>query len=982
MTVGQRWLSRLRLRHKLSLSLSIAALLPVLVVWWVAGRVVLDNLDRGIRDDAKRQLWVGLDMVVRTVQSVGEDAAQMAAATELATAMVVPDDPSLAEDTRAERIGAIRRFLDRMHPYLPSSLVQLFDANGRAVAETIVGHVGDRFDGLRIKPGSEAVRAGLSAKGQLTFETAGGVVVVRAEVPIVDASYRLRGVMVVSVPLDRAFAASMKGALGTDVLFFAGSGEALSRAASTFIGADGKPVADIALPPVVAQRVASGESVLVTDEFVNRSYTVALTALDDLDHKQVGVLAVAVDRAPLSSAQKVATRSLVLGAIAAVALALLLSAFLSRRLTRSISVLHRGARAVARGELEYDFSATSGDEIGDLSTAFANMTGALKENRERLAARMNEIIALHDAARAVSSVIDLDEVLRQIVESVARVLDVRLCALWLVESQIDSERRLSDSDDSPIASGDTLDVLDEWLASRLHLRLGAASVKPVDMGATMHGIESAEIVAPLERIARKVALSHELLRVDDVGDGSSTQKVALSAGVTGSLLATPLLRARNVVGVLVVGRTQEVIRFSDADTDLLSTFADQAASAVANARLYEEVRAFNEELERKVRDRTTELTMANTELEKTLSELRETQAQLVSSERMAGLGLLVASVAHEINSPSAAIAGSVDALSENAARLIENAHALATLGLDGELHRGFTDYVDQVAPQLAARPLGAAAAVRRAARALRGRLQAHGIAVAEAKRAAGLLAELGTGEDIIQRYLMIVGSGAKDDVDERSSVLVGYLLEHVFMHKNTLTIRNAIRRIQRIVGSLKRFSRLDQEAAMAHADVHNGIDDTLLILDYVLRDIKVTRQYGNVPHVPAYVDELNQVWTNLIHNAIQAMEGKGHITIETAVADGGVCVRIIDDGPGVPADVLPKIFEPFFTTKAKGEGTGLGLGIVRQIIDKHDGRVSCDSRPGHTCFRVWLPLERAGHSDVLVADSDAPAGDAAQEAVT
>ena len=109
--------------------------------------------------------------------------------------------------------------------------------------------------------------------------------------------------------------------------------------------------------------------------------------------------------------------------------------------------------------------------------------------------------------------------------------------------------------------------------------------------------------------------------------------------MTGSLLASPLLRGQQVVGVIVVGRTRNGARFSDADSDLLTTFADQAASAVANARLYEAVRAFNEELEEKVRLRTVELTRANAELEKALHELRETQAQLISSERLAGLGL-------------------------------------------------------------------------------------------------------------------------------------------------------------------------------------------------------------------------------------------------------------------------------------------------------------------------------------------------------
>jgi signal transduction histidine kinase len=116
--------------------------------------------------------------------------------------------------------------------------------------------------------------------------------------------------------------------------------------------------------------------------------------------------------------------------------------------------------------------------------------------------------------------------------------------------------------------------------------------------------------------------------------------------------------------------------------------------------------------------------------------------------------------------------------------------------------------------------------------------------------------------------------------------------------------------------------------------------------------------------VPIFVDELNQVWTNLIQNAVQALGGKGTITIETEAAsrartgghEDGVAVRVIDDGPGIAPDIRDRIFEPFFTTKPKGEGTGLGLGIVSTIIAKHGGELECTSEPGATAFEVWLPV--------------------------
>jgi signal transduction histidine kinase len=187
--------------------------------------------------------------------------------------------------------------------------------------------------------------------------------------------------------------------------------------------------------------------------------------------------------------------------------------------------------------------------------------------------------------------------------------------------------------------------------------------------------------------------------------------------------------------------------------------------------------------------------------------------------------------------------------------------------------------------------------------------------------------------------------------------LVGYLEQYAYLFRNTYAIRTAIRRITRIVGALKGYSHLDQ-AKVAPADLHEGIENTLVILHSELKyGITVTRKYAELPAVPVYVDELNQVWTNLIHNAVQALGGQGEIVIETGVEDGCVAVAVEDNGPGIPPELKERIFEPFFTTKAKGEGTGLGLGIVRQIVDKHGGQIDVESRPGRTRFTVKIPIE-------------------------
>jgi len=258
--------------------------------------------------------------------------------------------------------------------------------------------------------------------------------------------------------------------------------------------------------------------------------------------------------------------------------------------------------------------------------------------------------------------------------------------------------------------------------------------------------------------------------------------------------------------------------------------------------------------------------------------------------------------------------------------------------------------LEALAPTLAERPLSTSLASRKIAREIGTAFEGAGIANAQAM--ATDLADLGATLEDAEQLVAVVGQVSADDLRR----VVAALTDHVYLHRTASTVRHAVGQIQRIVGALKSYSHLDQQATRSEADLHEGLETTLALLHHTLRDIVVKRHYGNLPRVPVYVDELNQVWTNLISNAQQALGGKGTITIETDADDDTVTVRVIDDGPGVPADVLPRIFEPFFTTKAKGEGTGLGLGIARQIVDKHGGAMRCTSEPGHTVFEVRLPL--------------------------
>jgi signal transduction histidine kinase len=156
------------------------------------------------------------------------------------------------------------------------------------------------------------------------------------------------------------------------------------------------------------------------------------------------------------------------------------------------------------------------------------------------------------------------------------------------------------------------------------------------------------------------------------------------------------------------------------------------------------------------------------------------------------------------------------------------------------------------------------------------------------------------------------------------------------------------------------------KAAMEEIDVHKGIESTLKILSHRLKGgINVVREYDpNLPRICAFGGELNQVWTNLLSNAVEAMQGKGEIRVRSSRELDGVLIEIRDNGPGIPPEVQSHIFEPFFTTKGVGEGTGLGLDTVCRIIRNHHGEIRVTSKPGDTRFQVYLPINQPEASAV------------------
>jgi len=345
----------------------------------------------------------------------------------------------------------------------------------------------------------------------------------------------------------------------------------------------------------------------------------------------------------------------------------------------------------------------------------------------------------------------------------------------------------------------------------------------------------------------------------------------------------------------------------------------------------------------------TEPTAAAALVRKMAGHLRATQSMLQQREKLASLGTLAAGLAHELNNPAAAVRRSASLLQEAFIELGHAAQALADVELDARGRAAVAVLREQreaiVAAPAALDPLEQSDLAAQ----LEEYLDERG--VEDAWRFASPLAVNGWSPDRLNEIALDVGDGVLP-------VVARWLAAVAAIQSLLAEILAASERIGELVTAVKSYTFMDQ-APVQDVDIAAGLENTLLIMRHKLKaGVTVVREFDpDLPRIEAFGSELNQVWTNIIDNAIDAMQGEGVLTLRTSpTSDGCILVEICNDGPVIPESVQRKMFEPFFTTKEPGKGTGLGLHIVYSIVvGHHHGRLSVTSVPGETCFHVTLP---------------------------
>jgi signal transduction histidine kinase len=379
-----------------------------------------------------------------------------------------------------------------------------------------------------------------------------------------------------------------------------------------------------------------------------------------------------------------------------------------------------------------------------------------------------------------------------------------------------------------------------------------------------------------------------------------------------------------------------------------AALAAQAETMQAQRKLVDTLKTSEQVLEQRVEQRTAQLSESHANLETTLQELRTAQTQLIQAEKMASLGQLVANVAHEINTPIGAVKSSGNSISDLLDKVLANLPRILEV-LDAEGRKLFQHLIEQAR-------LATPALSSREERALRKDIthQLDNAGLANAANKARILLELHASAAPLA-YAPLLSHPQCDLILDTASQ-IGAIIN------STRNINAAVDRVGKIVTTLKTFSQETDAGAMLNANLAQGLETVLAIYQPQFKQgVELVCEFEpELPELPCYPEQLMQVWTHLIHNALQAMAYRGKLTLTLARRGGEIVVSVGDSGSGIAPDIRERIFEPFFTTRAQGEGAGLGLDIVKKIVTRHHGRIDIATSVGAgTTFVIYLPLPLA-----------------------
>ncbi|PJZ71108.1 histidine kinase [Leptospira perolatii] len=435
-----------------------------------------------------------------------------------------------------------------------------------------------------------------------------------------------------------------------------------------------------------------------------------------------------------------------------------------------------------------------------------------------------------------------------------------------------------------------------------------------------------------------VAEHDRIFNVDEFIDDPRYNPIrvhALSfAAKTNAELLAPLILNKSLLGMLVLSEKKNRERYNYSELERLNEIRRVAVMSLSNSIFYERLIELTETLEEKVKNRTRELENA--------------QSQLIMAEKMASLGTMVAGIAHEINTPAGVINGSAENLESNMNYIVKNIFDIMRFARNKKLRNSFELALLYVLRERKKFEPMESKDKFRVKKEVKEEMEKLGISSELSSEVSSFIIENNVLE--VRKYIY--------EVILQGQMKGYHMLKNASnTNRNIRNIKYSIKNIVRIVKALKYYSHLDQSKSFTSADILEGIENTLIIMNNQLKyGIEVSKKFSQIPHVICNPDELNQVWTNLIQNANQALHGSGLIEISVYPAKDKVIVEIMDNGPGIPNGIKDRVWDPFFTTKDQGEGSGLGLGIVKGIIEKHKGKISFESKPGRTVFKVELPL--------------------------